>query len=138
MVTALVLSLLLPPTTSASCPCNTTSNYALLMDFYTTTTGWINNHGWGDPTVAICDWWGIACSGTNVTSILLQSNGISGTLPPSWSNMAQLQLLALYSNNLTGTLPPSWSSMAQLQLLYLYSNSLTGTLPASWSSMTEP
>ena len=42
---AIVFSLLLPPTISALCPCNTTSNYALLMDFYTTTTGWISSFG---------------------------------------------------------------------------------------------
>ena len=87
---ALVLvSLLLSPTASAQCPCNTTSNYALLMDFYTTTARWFNSSGWGDPSVPICDWHGISCSGSNVTSIQLQSNGISGTLPPSWSSMTE-------------------------------------------------
>ena len=64
MVTAVVLSLLLPPTSSAQCPCNTPTNYAYLMDFYSTTTGWVNQDGWGDPLVAICDWHGIGCSGS--------------------------------------------------------------------------
>jgi hypothetical protein len=48
----------------------TTSNYAVLMDFYTT-TGWINSSGWGDRN-------GIGCSGQYVTSIALGSNGIVG------------------------------------------------------------
>ena len=150
-VVVLVLSLFLhPPTASAqSCPCNTSSNYALLMDFYSTSTGWIHSNGWGDTSVPICSWWGdyysivdngvaVVCNGTNIAGIKLQDNGITGTLPPSWSGMTQLQWLDLYSNSLTGTLPPSWSNMTQLQGLYLDGNSLTGTLPPSWSSMTEP
>ena len=141
---ALFLSLLLPPTPSATCPCNTTSNYALLMDFYTTTTGWITSDGWGDLSVPLCSWWGtnlngygITCDGTDIAGISLETNGITGSLPVSWSSMTQLQQLYLNSNSLTGTLPPSWANMTQLQQLYLYGNSLTGTLPPSWSNMAQ-
>ena len=118
-VVVLVLLLLLPPTASAQCLCNTPSNYALLMDFYSTTTGWIHSYGWGDPSVAICSWRGtygndaIGCNGTDIALICVEDNNITGTLPPSWSNMTQLQVLYLYSNSLTGTLPPSWSSMTE-------------------------
>ena len=141
-VVVLVLLLFLPFTASAQCLCNTPSNYALLMDFYTNTTGWIHSNGWGNTSVPICSWWGsctasnpcgwwwtydnggplidntgIVCNdngdGTDIAGINLQGNGITGTLPPSWSNMTQLQWLWLYSNSLTGTLPPSWSSMTE-------------------------
>ena len=54
---AIMAVLLLPSTTSAQCPCNTSANYAILMDFYTNSTGWINSSGWGDPSVPICDWY---------------------------------------------------------------------------------
>ena len=84
------------------------------MDFYSTTTGWINSYGWGSTSVPICNWHtGITCNGTDIAGINLGGNGITGTLPPSWSSMTQLQQLGLYSNNLTGTLPPSWSSMTE-------------------------
>jgi hypothetical protein len=113
-VVVLVLLLFLPFTTSAqSCPCNTSSNYALLMDFYTTTTGWIYSYGWGNTSVPICNWHGIACNGPDIAGISVEDNNITGTLPPSWSSMTQLQGLDLYSNYLTGTLPPSWSSMTE-------------------------
>jgi hypothetical protein len=113
LYTAIMAALLLPSTTSAQCPCNTSANYALLMDFYTNSTGWINSSGWGDPLVPICEWYGISCSGANISYIALKNNCISGTLPPSWSSMTQLLQLYLYSNSLTGPLPPSWSSMTQ-------------------------
>ena len=103
-VVVLVLLLLLPFTASAQCPCNTSSNYALLMDFYSTTTGWINSDGWGNTSVPICSWWGtyefngaavtgwnggITCNGTGITEIYLGYNNITGTLPASWSNMTE-------------------------------------------------
>ena len=113
LYTAIMAALLLSLRTAVQCPCNTSSIYAILMDFRTTTTGWINSSGWGDPLVPICDWHGISCSGANISYIALNNNGISGTLPPSWSNMTQLQGLDLSSNSLTGPLPPSWSSMTQ-------------------------
>ena len=91
---------------AAQCLCNTTSNYVLLMDFYATTTGWINSSGWGNTSVPICNWYGISCSGKYIADIILPSNGITGTLPPSWGNLTQLQQLDLDGNGLSGHLPP--------------------------------
>ena len=138
---ALVAALLPPPTTTASaqsCPCNTSSSYALLMDFYTTTIGWIIIQGWGNTSVPICSWYGeIRCSSQDIVTIKVSNNNITGTLPVSWANLTQLRELFLHDNSLTGTLPPSWSSMSQLSFVDLSSNSLTGTLPPSWSNMTQ-
>ena len=87
----LVATTLLPLGDAAQCPCNTTSNYALLMDFYTTTTGWINSFGWENSSVPICDWCGITCDGTAIIQIDVQGNHIAGPLPSSWSNFVRLQ-----------------------------------------------
>lgn len=51
--------------------------------------------------------------------------------------MTQMNTITLHLNQLTGTLPSEWSGMAQLFKLILYSNQLTGTLPSEWSSLTQ-
>ena len=74
---------------------------------------------------------------TQLTSLALRSNQLTGMLPTEWSSMTQLTIISLASNQLTGTLPTEWSSMTQLEILSLESNQLTGTLPTEWSSMTQ-
>ena len=53
LYTAIMAALLLSLRTAAQCPCNTSSNYAILMDFRTTTTGWINSSGGERPREAV-------------------------------------------------------------------------------------
>ena len=55
----------------------------------------------------------------------------------AWSSMSQLTSLRLHTNQLSGTLPSAWSSMSQLTGLSLNSNKLNGTLPVAWSSMNQ-
>ncbi|CBZ24671.1 promastigote surface antigen protein 2 PSA2 [Leishmania mexicana MHOM/GT/2001/U1103] len=64
--------------------------------------------------------------------------GLSGTLPASWSSLTSLMSLWIEkSEKVTGTLPAQWSSMKQLTLLHLEGTKVFGTLPAQWSSMTS-
>lgn len=50
----------------------------------------------------------------------------SGTLPPSWGALTNLQHCNLDSNRLNGPLPGTWSGMAGLKRLFLNNNSLSG------------
>ena len=68
---------------------------------------------------------------------LLFVTGLTGTLPPSWSSLSQLQLLDVSGHRLNGTLPNSWQSFPELRDLKLSNNNLTGTLPPYWGHLTQ-
>lgn len=57
----------------------------------------------------------------------LSNNSLTGTLPPSWSGLQDLEALRLDANALRGPLPSRWAALASLQELTAQSNMLTGT-----------
>ena len=75
---------------------------------------------------------------TKLQDLELNSNHLSGSLPGAWATLTELQTLALQLNRLSGTLPAkAWSNMIQMRGLDLHSNNLSGLLPAAWMSMAE-
>jgi hypothetical protein len=75
-----------------------------LKDFYDSSKGgeWTESTYWVDPYMNHCQWYGIECKeGTNNTiSIELPTNGLSGTLSKSISNLTLLEVLDLSDNDL--------------------------------------
>lgn len=74
----------------------------------------------------------------------------AGPLPPSWSALPRLEVLALHSNQLSGSLPSEWGGGAaaaaaegsaglggSLMRLDLASNELEGGLPRAWGAMAR-
>ena len=110
---AMLLVIEAPALSAAACACNTSTNYATLSEFFSAAggSGWRNASGWVQPSVPICAWYGVHCSGENVTSIALSSNNLAATLP--LAPPTTLVALNLSYNNVAGTLPPSWSSMTE-------------------------
>ena len=53
-------------------------------------------------------------------------------MPPQWAALSSLSTLALNTNNLTRTLPAAYATMNSLERAYLYSNFLTGTRTLGW------
>ncbi len=102
-----------------------------LETFYESTNGagWVVNSGWLDTTTP-CSWYGITCQGGHVWQIKLDSNGLSGSLPPAIGDLSQMEILLLHKNALTGPIPVELGKLANLVRLNLASNRLTGTLPA--------
>jgi len=80
-----------------------------------------------------CNWYGISCEdsgcevGCDVTKIDLWWNNLSGTLPPSLSNLVELRVLELGHNRIYGTIPDTFSQLINLRLLDLESNEISGT-----------
>ncbi|CBZ24672.1 putative surface antigen protein [Leishmania mexicana MHOM/GT/2001/U1103] len=75
---------------------------------------------------------------TSLMSLWIEkSEKVTGTLPAQWSSMTSLGNLNLRFTKVSGTLPAQWSSMKQLTLLHLEGTKVFGTLPAQWSSMTS-
>lgn len=61
--------------------------------------------------------------------IELHRNEFTGSLPPSWSNIRNLQLLNLSQNSLTGQLPKEVGNFRNIKGLFLFKNQFSGTLP---------
>ena len=79
-----------------------------------------------------------SCNENGFVSSLYLDEDITAVAPPAFSGLTALKSLKLIYP-LNGTLPSSWSSLAQLETLVLrdYFMQLTGALPASWYAMTK-
>ncbi len=122
-----------------------------LVDLYKATNGenWTNNSEWLQGEVR--NWKGVVLDNTEtqIVSISLTNNNLTGSLPDNWSlsdlkwlnlsgnhiketvpnfNLPNLQNLALSGNELEGEIP-NFSAMPKLKLLTLADNQLEGTIP---------
>ena len=77
---------------------------------------------------------------TNLSTVALNNNQLTGPLPESWgenANLPGLQSLDVSANNLSGSLPAVWghnNSFTLLTNLNLANNTLSGGLPADWAN----
>jgi Leucine-rich repeat (LRR) protein len=78
-----------------------------LISLYNTTNGnnWVDNTSWlsGDH----CNWFGIVCTDSNVTSLSLPFNDLNGTLPTNIGDLTNLTEFLVNNNLLIGELPSS-------------------------------
>ncbi|CAO2826010.1 unnamed protein product [Amaranthus hypochondriacus] len=82
------------------------------------------------------NWLGITCSNKNITTINLQSRGLSGTLSPKFASLTSVQTLILAHNNITGTIPEEFTRMPNLKTFDVSFNNLYGKVP-KFSSHTH-
>ncbi|XP_055961744.1 probable leucine-rich repeat receptor-like serine/threonine-protein kinase At3g14840 isoform X2 [Mercurialis annua] len=64
----------------------------------------------------------------------------SGTIPPQFGNLANLEILVLSANNLTGNLPLSLTNLTKLTEFRISSNNFTGKIPnifQSWNNLQK-
>ncbi|KAL2623093.1 hypothetical protein R1flu_003298 [Riccia fluitans] len=66
---------------------------------------------------------------TQLQTIDLSSNQLTGMVPESLAKLTNLQTLDLSSNRLTGMVPESFAKLANLQMLNLRNNIIQGNLP---------
>ena len=112
-----------------------TQTFEALKALYRSTDGgnWNYDEGW-DTTAApmsmeeFNDWWGITVSNGNLERTL-ESNNLTGSIPPEIGNLVNLERLGLGDNNLTGSIPPEIGNLVNLEWLTLESNNLTGSIP---------
>jgi len=136
-----------PPPAFACAASNDAGVCAALGQLYASTAGssWGSNKGWvnasaGHP-IDYCTFYGLSCSPNpsappSLTSIILQSNRLSGNLPASLGSISTLRTLRLPGNLLDGALPASLGSLTLLTSLWLYSNYIDGSIPAALGSLT--
>jgi len=116
---------------------NTTDSLAL-VDLYNSTNGtsWTNNSNWL-TTSPVSTWHGITVTGSRVTTLSLDINNLSGTLPSSIGHLTALQTIYLDHNALTGEIPSSIGRLTNLKILFLYFNQLQGSIPDSLYQLTN-
>jgi len=110
-----------------------------LVALYETTDGdnWVNNTNWLSDA-PLGEWYGVTTDENGrVTHLELKENELSGSLPWSLGNLADLQVLNLYSNQLSGRIPPELGNLTNLEELDLSSNQLSGVLPAELGNLTH-
>ena len=92
-------------------------------------TNWANSSNWKSGS-HLSQWHGVRTDGSGrVTSLMLEENGLRGSLPQELGNLTHLQDLQLGFNGLTGTLPPQLSNLTNLHTITLNGNRLSGTIP---------
>eukprot|EP01041_Mallomonas_annulata_P011912 gene11912-biopygen5827 len=64
------------------------------------------------------------------------NNGIN-SVPTSIGQLSQLTSLYLGANSLTGSLPSSLTVLTNLRTLSMYSNALTGVIPSDLDSLVH-
>ncbi|KAG8081284.1 hypothetical protein GUJ93_ZPchr0007g5662 [Zizania palustris] len=69
-------------------------------------------------------------------SLLLNDNGLNGTIWPEFGNLKELHVLDLSNNAISGSIPDSLSRMENLEVLDLSSNNLSGSIPSSLTNLT--
>ena len=73
-----------------------------LKNFYDSSKGgeWTVSTYWVDPYINHCQWYGIECNEQNTIKLELPTNGLSGTLSKSISNLTLLEVLDLSDNDI--------------------------------------
>lgn len=73
---------------------------------------------------------------TNLQSLNLSFNRLSGCLPDAFENLVHLREINLAGNKFTGALPDSMRHLLELETLKLYSNNFNGDVPEWVSTLT--
>lgn len=139
----LLASVLSGPTLSAQ-DCEH-PDFSALMAFYESTNGedWTDNTGWADGAAGTnCEpcsgWRGVTCNdGERVTSIILSSNNLSGSLPESIGDLSELHSIGIAVNNIEGQIPSSIGNLSNLVTLTAQYNRLSGPLPQTIGDLTS-
>nr|CAD1836956.1 unnamed protein product [Ananas comosus var. bracteatus] len=68
-------------------------------------------------------------SNMRLIHLLIDSNNLTGSIPPTLGLANKLEALRLDKNRLTGSVPPNLNNLTSLSELHLSDNQLTGPLP---------
>ena len=74
---------------------------------------------------------------TRVTGLDLESQGLTGSIPPELRGLSNLKELDLSHNQLSGEIPSGLGSLSNLILLDLYANRLSGEIPPELGSLSN-
>ncbi|TYI93587.1 hypothetical protein E1A91_D02G145300v1 [Gossypium mustelinum] len=85
---------------------------------------------WNVSNQSPCSWAGVTCERNRVTVLRLPGVALSGKIPTGiFGNLTQLRTLSLRLNSLTGPLPSDLALCQNLRNLYLQGNHFSGEIP---------
>ncbi|XP_076890170.1 receptor kinase-like protein Xa21 [Bidens hawaiensis] len=121
---------------SASYGENETDLHALLKIKSMITRGDLKS--WND-SLKFCFWSGVYCGKQHrrVTMLILDSQGIEGSLSPHVGNLSFLQKLSFRNNSFHGTIPHELGRLPRLRVLNLGLNKFNGVIPANLSGCSN-
>ncbi|KAL7611581.1 hypothetical protein Lser_V15G08891 [Lactuca serriola] len=132
----LITSLIITSTASASGGGNET-DYQALLHFKSMIT---NNPliSW-NASFHFCDWSGVSCGRRHrrVTVLLLESQGLQGSLSPHVGNLSFLRFFSLWNNSFQGTIPHEIGRLSRLKDLSLDYNKFNGVIPTNLSHCSK-
>ena len=128
------------PNDDTATPCR--NDRAALETLYNTTHGanWtgVKNYERWRSNLPLNQWHGVEADAYGrVTSLRLDANRLSGSIPPELGNLADLQVLDLGNNRLSGSIPKELGNLANLQMLRLYNNRLSGEIPPELGNLVN-
>ena len=128
------------PNDDTATPCR--NDRAALETLYNTTYGanWtgVKNYERWRSNLPLNQWHGVEADAYGrVTSLRLDANRLSGSIPPELGNLADLQVLDLGNNRLSGSIPKELGNLANLQMLRLYNNRLSGEIPPELGNLVN-
>lgn len=133
--------------------CLPLNEYNYLKQFYSNLEGtywrWKNSNGavWNftipqsqDP--CLLRWQGLTCinytaNECHISSIILPSSNLIGTIPSGMSALSRLSILTLNDNGIRGTIPSDLHKVKSLQMVELGYNKLTGSIPSSLGALSN-
>jgi gliding motility-associated-like protein len=125
-------------TSNFACPnvCQVNDSLALIA-IYNSTQG----SSWSNPWITsqpVCTPWpGVELDDEGyVIRLTLNSNNLTGPLPPEIGNLSRLAELQLDNNNLTGTIPPEIGNLTLMEILFLDDNNFMGSIPDELGNLT--
>jgi len=121
---------------TSSCP---ETDRAALIALYNATGGdhWHDNTNWlSQQTVST--WFGVTTAENGcVTRLDLESNSLTGELPPELGTLPGLLYLNLRNNNLTGQFPLEWENASNMTNLYISGNNFSGCFPNQFAHLEK-
>jgi Leucine-rich repeat (LRR) protein len=81
--------------------------------------------------------WGVTYDIETTTSIDLNNQELTGSIPPEIGCLTNLEYLYLYDNQLTGGIPSEIGNLTNLDYLALFNNQLTGEIPPEVCDLIE-
>ncbi|CAM6110103.1 unnamed protein product [Calypogeia fissa] len=93
---------------------------------------------WVESSSLPCNWTAIQCDeGGNVISLQLSKMSLGGNLSSAIGSLAYLTTLSLDSNNFTGSLPPEITRLTRLQFFNISDNIFSAGLPSGLSNLVQ-
>ena len=128
------------PDDDTATPCR--NDRAALETLYDTTNGanWtgVKNYERWRSNLPLNQWHGVEADAYGrVTSLRLDANRLSRSIPKELGNLADLQVLDLGNNQLSGSIPKELGNLANLQVLRLYNNRLSGEIPPELGNLVN-